>query len=599
MLEALERGNLFVVPLDDCRQWYRYHHLFADVLHARLIDEQPDKLRELHRRASDWYDRNGEPSEAIRHALAAADFARAADLLETTASALLRSRHDTLLLGWLQALPEDVLRCRPVLCNAYAGALLVTGQPESVEAHLQDAEKWLDRTAEEASSAGMVVVDQAEFRRLPGAIALHRAGRALLLGDVAATVSHARRALSLVSEDDYLGRGSTAALLGLAAWASGDLEQAHQSYSVAQASLRRAGNFSDVLGCAIMLADIRMTQGRLNDAMRTFEQGLELAAEHTPVLRGTADMHVGMSQVHRERNDLAAGEQHLLKSQELGEHNGLPQNRYRWRAGMARIREAHGDLDGALALLDEAAVVYTTDFAPSVRPIPALKARVWLAQGHVAEAVSWAREQGLSSQDDLSYAREFEHITLARVLLARRAYVEALELLARLLSAAEDGGRRGTVMEILVLRALAQQSQADIPAALAALERALKLAEPEGYVRIFVDEGPPLAALLELASKHQIAREYARQLLAAFATSAQRAPIRQELSEPLSERELDVLRLLGTDLDGPGIARHLVVSLSTVRTHTQNIFNKLGVNNRRAAVRRAAELDLLSLNRDR
>src|SRR5918912_1131571 len=256
MLEALERGNLFVVPLDDRRKWYRYLLLFADMLNARLLDEQPDDVRDLHRRASDWYGRNRETAQAIRHALAAENFARAADLLEPAVPALLRTRQEAMLLDCLKALPEDVLGFRPVLSNAHAGALLSTGQPDGVEAHLRDAEQWLNRTAEEASSAGMVVVDQAEFRRLPGAIAVHRAGHALLSGDVAGTVSHARRGLTLAPEDDHLGRGSAAALLALAAWASGDLEPAHQSYSAAQASLRRAGNFSDARACSILPADI-------------------------------------------------------------------------------------------------------------------------------------------------------------------------------------------------------------------------------------------------------------------------------------------------------------------------------------------------------
>ncbi len=243
--------------------------------------------------------------------------------------------------------------------------------------------------------------------------------------------------------------------------------------------------------------------------------------------------------------------------------------------------------------------MYTTDFSPNVRPIAPLKARVWVAQGKVGEALGWARERGLSPEDAVSYLREFEHGTLARVLLANRSVVEAMGLLERLLKAAEEGDRTGSVIEILVLQALAQQSQANIPAALVSLERALKLAEPEGYVRMFVDEGPPLAALLEVALKRQIAPDNVHQLLAAFGNAQHTAPVKQLLIEPLSERELDVLRLLGTDLDGPEIARHLVVSLSTVRTHTQNIFNKLGVNNRRAAVSRAEELDLFSRTRKR
>jgi LuxR family maltose regulon positive regulatory protein len=306
-----------------------------------------------------------------------------------------------------------------------------------------------------------------------------------------------------------------------------------------------------------------------------------------------------MSEVHRERDDLPAATQHLLRSQELGEHIGLPQNRYRWRVAMARIRQAEGDLVGALDLLNEAERLYMGDFFPNVRPVPALKARVWIAQGRLGDALGWAREQGLSVDDDLSYLHEFEHITLARVLLARyqdeRAEAsihEATRLLERLLRAAEEGGRTGRVIEILVLRALAHQTLGDIPAALASLQRALTLAEPEGYVRIFVDEGPPIASLLRAAAKQGTAPSYVRRLLAAVSTTEDSTPVSQGLIEPLSERELEVLRLLGTDLDGPEIARELVVSLNTVRTHTKNIYAKLGVTNRRAAVRRAAELGL-------
>ena len=390
------------------------------------------------------------------------------------------------------------------------------------------------------------------------------------------------------------------ACLGLAFWASGDLEAGHSAYAECMAGLRRAGHIADTFGCAIALADIRLAQGRLGEAMRTYEQALQRAPEQGgPVLRGTADMYVGMSEVHRERDDLPAATQHLLRSQELGEHTGLPQNRYRWRVAMARIREAEGDLDGALDLLNEAERLYVGDFFPNVRPVPALKARVWIAQGRLGEALGWAREQGLSVDDDLSYLREFEHITLARVLLAR--YQD--ERAERSLHAGDPapgappagGGRRGRtgrVIEILVLQALAHQTLGDIPAALACLERALTLAEPEGYVRVFVDEGPPMASLLRAAAKQGIARNYVRRLLAAVSETEHDSPVKQALIEPLSERELDVLRLLGTELDGPDIARELMVSLNTVRTHTKNIYAKLAVTNRRAAVRRAAELDL-------
>ncbi len=310
-------------------------------------------------------------------------------------------------------------------------------------------------------------------------------------------------------------------------------------------------------------------------------------------------MHVGMSAIYRERNDLHSAMQHLLRSKELGEYIGFPQNPYRWRVAMARLREAQGDLDSALDLLQEAERLYASDFSPNVRPVPAIRARVWIMQGRLGEAFGWAREQGLSTDDDLSYLREFEHITLARVLLARyksdgadHVILEAMRLLERLLQAAEEGGRMRNMLEILVLQALAYQMQGDVSAALVPLKRALTLAEPEGYVRLFVDEGAPMAVLLEEAAKYGIAPTYARQLLTAFGRADDRPPVSQILIDPLSERELDVLRLLGTDLSGPEIARELMVSLSTLRTHTQNIYTKLGVNSRRAAVRRAEEIDL-------
>jgi LuxR family transcriptional regulator, maltose regulon positive regulatory protein len=596
-LEALERGNFFVVPLDDQRHWYRYHHLFAEVLSAHLLAEQPDQVSTLHRRASEWYEQNGSVADAIRHALEACDFERAAGLVERAVPEMRRSRQEATVLGWLRALPDELLQVRPVLSVAYAWALLASGELEGVETRLWDAERWLDTTADRSE---MVVVGDEEYRRLPAAIAVYRAVHAQVRGDVADTMNYARRALDLVPEDDHLVRGAAAALLGLASWASGDLEAAHRTYAEGMARVQRAGNLSDAINGTIALADIRIAQGRLHEAMRTYERGLQRALEQgEPILRGTADLHVGMSELHREQNDLHAATQDLLRSKELGERTGLPQNRSRWCVAQARIREAQGDLEGALDLLHEAERLYVSDFSPNVRPVAALVTRVWAAQGRVGEAIGWAREQGLFVSDDLSYLREFEHITLARVLLARsksdradRSIHEAVGLLERLLLAAEEGERTGSVIEILVLQALAHQVQGDIPAALMPLQQALSLAEPEGYVRIFVDEGPPMAVLLEEAAKHGIAPHYVRHLLTALGSAKARTPVKQVLIEPLSERELEVLRLLGTGLNGPEIARELVVSLNTMRTHTKNIYSKLGVNTRRAAVRRAEELDL-------
>jgi LuxR family transcriptional regulator, maltose regulon positive regulatory protein len=609
MLATLERGNLFVVPLDDERRWYRYHHLFADVLRAHLLEEQPGQLAQLHGRASAWFEQNGQPSDAIRHALAANDLARAAGLVELAASALLQSRQEAMLLGWLTALPDELVSRRPVLSALYAGTLLSNGRLDGVDARLCDAEHWLhaanqpDRPA--GPVVGMVVVDDEVFRRLPGLIAVYRAGHALLLGRVAETITYAQRALALVPEDDQLERGSAAGLLGLAAWTSGDLEEGHRMYTACVASLERAGHIADTFGCTLALADIRITQGRLREAMSAYERALQRATRPgAPLLRGTADMFVGMSELARERNDLPTALQQLRHSKELGEHLGLPQNPYRWCVALARIRQAEGDLESAIALLGDAERLYVGDFFPNVRPVAALKARLRVAQGRVGEALAWARAQDLSARDDLSYLREFAHITLARVLLARstsdrvgHSILEALGLLERLVQAAEAGGRTGSVIELLVLQALAQQTRGDLSAALVPLTRALALAEPEGYVRVFVDEGAAMTVLLEAAAQRGIAPDYVQRLLATFGLGEDVIPVKRGAGESLSERELEVLRLLSTDLAGPDIARELVVSLNTMRTHTKNIYSKLGVTSRRAAVRRAEELALFSPTR--
>lgn len=607
-LEALDRANLFLVPLDDQRRWYRYHHLFADLLRARLRDEQPDLVPALHQRASGWHEQHGERAEAIGHALAAADFERAAELVEREVPASRRDRREGVLLTWLEQLPDEVVRSRPVLSVAYAGTLLSTDTVEGVEQRLLDAERWLSAVDGEGP-AELVVVDEAEFRHLPGWVAIYRAAQALVLGDASATVHHAQQALNLLDEGDPIANAAASALLGLASWGRGDLDAAHQAYATCSAIFRQAGHLSDVLACAITLGDIRVTQGRLREALRTYERALLLTgnndeAKRKPVLRGTADMYVGMSEVHREHNELDAAKQWLRSSHELGEHTGLPQNRYRWRVAMARVHGAEGDLDAALALLDEAERTYVGDFAPEVRPVSALKARIWVRQGRLDEAFAWAQERALSVDDELSYLREFEHLTLARMLTARFAadgrehdLADANRLLERLLGAADEGGRTGSVLEVLVLQALAVQPHGDTAPALVPLDRALKLAAPEGYARIFLDKGPAMMALLQAAADHGRWPAYVSRLLGAGPVARKTEPRTPTsgapLVEPLSARERDVLRLLATDLGGPDIARELVVSLSTVRTHTRSIYAKLGVTSRRAAVRRAGELDLL------
>ncbi|MBK7781752.1 MAG: AAA family ATPase [Ardenticatenia bacterium] len=606
-LEALERGNFFVVPLDDRRQWYRYHHLFADVLRAHAKAEQPDQFATLHLRASAWYERQGSAAEAIRHALAAADFARAAGLIELAMPPMRRNRQEALLLSWLRALPAELFHNRPILSGLYAAVLLQNGELDGVEAHLAAAEQWLARPD---SAAERIVMDEAEWRRLPGWIAVHRAGLALARDDVAGTLRHARQALELVTESDHLGRGSAAALLGLAAWRNGDLEAAQRGYVESMAHLQQAEHYADLLGCALALADMQLAQGHPLEARQTYERALRLAPDlGLPTLRGTADMVVGLSELYCERNALEAAAEYLQRGQDLGEHMGLPQNPYRRRVARARLQAAQGDLDTALTLLDEAERRYTGDFSPNVRPIAALKARLWVAQGRLAEAHGWVRAQGLSPDDDLSYLSEFEHFTLARVLLAQaradrddHVLGAAQRLLEGLQQAAAAGGRDGSVMEALLLQALVHHARGDLASATVPLERALRLAEPKGYVRLFLDEGAPLAQLLRAAAARSRLPGLAGRLLEAFdpepsssvgASAGPSARAAPQLIEPLSQRELEVLRLFRADLSGPEIACELVIALSTLRTHTKHIYSKLDVNSRRAAVNRAIELGLL------
>jgi LuxR family transcriptional regulator, maltose regulon positive regulatory protein len=610
MLEALDRANLFLVPLDDRRRWYRYHHLFADVLQVHLHDQQSGVVPALHRRASDWFEAHGERADAVHHALAGDHLERAADLIELALPALQQARQEATMRRWLEALPDQILRVRPVLSVGYAAALMVSGEVEGVEARLRDAERWLTTPVDGdidagAPSAEMVVVDDEAFGRIPSAIFLYRAAQALLSGDTAGAITHARRALDRAGADDHLGRGPAAGLLGLAYWGSGDLDAGYRWYADAAAHLEQAGHLSDVAGCTIALADIRIAQGRLQEALTTLERALQMVTPGTgPVLRGAADMHVGIAGVLLERGDVEAARRQLATSRDLGEPAGMPQNPYRWRVTMARILEAEGDVDGALALLDEAQRRYVGDYFPEVRPIPALRARVLARHGRWSEALAWAEQRGLSAADDADYRREFEHLTLARALVARYAaeggeISGAVELLQRLLHAAEAGGRTGVVLDVLVAQALAEQARGDLPAALVVLRRALTLAEPPGHVRIFADEGAAMARLLAAVTAEGTASSYARRLLAGLQTAEGTAAAPAGLVDPLSARELEVLRLLGSDLDGPDIARQLFVSVNTVRTHTKNIYAKLGVTNRRAAVRRGEDLDLLSRHRDR
>jgi LuxR family maltose regulon positive regulatory protein len=633
MLDILERSNLFLIPLDEKRQWYRYHHLFTDVLQTHLMEAQTDWVASLHGRASAWYERNGLRSDAILHALAAKDFETAACLIELAWPAAEEGRIQiTTWLGWVKTLPDELVFTRPVLNVWYAYALLGRGDIEAADVRFKTAEQLLEpsdtiQVQPETPSIEMVVVDQEQLKSLPAAIAVGRAYIAQALGNVPDTVRYASRVLELVPQGDHLRHGQASMLLGLTCWASGDLEAADRVFADYTLKLRTAGNIPDAISTIVVLADIRLTLGHLHEAINTIDRLLKLLTEQgEPICPDTADLHRALSELHLEQGNLEVAAQHLQRSQELGEKADLPVWRYRWCIDRARLNETLGDLDGALAILDKAERLHIRSPLPDVRPISALKARIWVKQSRLAEALDWVRQQGLSPDDDISYLHEFEHITLARVLVARykndpvhSSIHAAISLLDRLLQAAEEGNRMGSMIEILLMQALSYQAQGNIPTALVSLERALTLAEPEGYVRVFVDESKPMAELLtRIQPKDGTLRlkEYILKLLSAFDmyktidpsdSTLRSTPVGeimsplfthqvvspQPLIEPLSKREMEVLSLLRSDLSGPEIARECMVSLSTLRTHTQNIYTKLGVSNRRAAVRRAEELDLL------
>jgi LuxR family maltose regulon positive regulatory protein len=513
---------------------------------------------------------------------------------------------NTTFLAWMKVLPDKLIRSRPVLSVGYAWALLDVGEMEAAEARLQDAERWLE-TTESKPSEEMAVVDEGAFRSLSSTISFARAFLSLAFGDVASTIKHARQGLASLPEADHFQRASAAALLGAAFWRSGELETACNYMTEGVAEIYQAGAPDFAITGIVGLADIRMTQGRLREAVQLYERTLQTALEHgESLLQGTADLYLGLGMLSIERNDLDTAEQHLHKGEELGARAGLPDWKYRLAIVRAILNEIQGNLDGSLNRLQEAEQFYYRSPLPDVRPVSAWKTRIWVKQGRLNEALGWVRERGLSLDDDLSFMREFEHITLARVLIAEfklehanHHILEALKLLERLLKAAESGGRTGSMIEILILQALAYHARGHGTMALASLERALSLAEPEGYIRIFVDEGEALRELLVRLKAHGTGiNAYIQKLLTAFlqpATIPQSEIENQksEIPESLSPRELEVLRLIAQGLSNAEIGKRLFLALSTVKGHNLKIFGKLGAKSRTEAVARARELGLL------
>ncbi|HEX5823091.1 MAG TPA: LuxR C-terminal-related transcriptional regulator [Candidatus Limnocylindrales bacterium] len=595
-IEALDRANLFLVALDDQRHWYRYHHLFGDVLQAHLAAEMPGEIPMLHRRASDWFEQNGDRPAAVDHAFRAGDPERTAELVELAMPEMRQLRREATVRRWLDAIPEDVVTRRPVLAVAYAGTILSANEVDRVDELISGAERRI------AAGEEILVVDEAELRGLPAMTELYRAALAKMRGDLEGNIAHARRVLDLVGDADHMGRGGAAAFLGLAYWGMGDLETGWRWYAEGMAELEKAGHITDLVGGAIVAADIRLAEGRLGDAMRIFEDGLALATRTQPPLRGTTDMYTGLAGIAYQRGHLADAQAHLDRGRHFGDGLAFPRDPYRSHLVQAWILQANGHIDAAVPLLDEAERLYLSEYSPDIRPVAAIRARMLIAHGRPAEARAWAQHTGLTPVDELTYVREYEHTTLARLLVAEAAegdtaaLAAALELLDGLIAAAEHGRRDGSRLDILVVGALARHAAGDAAGAFAALDAAIDIAEPEGYVRVFLDEGPQMTRLLKAAARRSKPPSYLHELVRAGEGSpdAGRTSARTGgLVEPLSERELEVLRLLRSDLGGPEIANELVVSLNTLRTHTKNIYAKLGVGSRRAAIRRAEELGLI------
>ena len=603
MLETLEKSNLFIIPLDNQRQWYRYHHLFADALRTHLYNEYIDEVIAFHVRACEWYWQYKFTAFAIHHAFAAEDVVRAANIIEHIWPEMDENYQSPLWLKWAEALPETVVSTRPVLNLGFAWALLSRGDLDLAEAHLQRAEQWIQANPDEFSEQ-MVVMDEEYFLTLPAVIASARAYRELSFMNTARAVEHAEQSLALAPNPEHSSHRQARALLGLAHCANGDLLVADEALEAFMLDMLQANNLPDVFGIAFILVDIRKTLGQIQKSFKMLEriQGV-IKNQGEKLAIGTSDIYRCMAALYLEINDLQAMHDQLHLAEKIGEQIGLPNWEHRLYLTKATIEAALGDLDTALEYIDYAEENHTTTPLPVPQPFSALRARIWIRQNKIDLGLAWANQHDLTIDGDLSYLREFEYITLARLLLlqyqtsASETYFEqVIYLLDRLYADAKSHSRNGSMLEILLLQALAYQQNNDLPAALGVLKQALALAQPEGYIRVFVDEGSTMAQLLHAAQAADIVPHYVRQILAAFpdvSVEPKKPSTQDNLIEALSEREQDVLHYLATELTGPEIARELMISLNTMRTHTKNIYAKLGVNSRRSAVRKSQELNLI------
>jgi LuxR family maltose regulon positive regulatory protein len=599
ILTQLEQANLFLVPLDEGRRWYRYHQLFADLLRNRLALAQPGHVPALHRRASEWYESQDQIVEAMGHALAAGDVEWIERLVAGNTLALVYHGELATVTRWLDALPDEVKRARPRLRVAHAWALAHAGQLDRTEPLLRKAERALALPDETAKAP---ILSEAERLRLSGHVAGIRAYVAALGGDDARAAELARQALDRLPEEDLAVRGWTALVLGCALRSQGEFPAAAQAFAEAIAISRAAGDDHLAVDALWEQAVYQLGQGQLRKVMSTCQEALRIAKQYTSrggrQLPVTGSTYALMANVLCEWNDVEASLRYARQGIELcqqwGQADALTQGYF----FLARALRVAGDFDGALDAIQKARQVAGAlgPWYPTIAG--AHEVRIRLAQGDLAAAARWLQDSELSIDGELSIDYSLGYLTQARILLAQGQLDETLELLVRLFRVAKEAGAIAAIIAISILQALVLQAQGEGDRALATLERALSLAEPGGYVRTFIDQGPPMGELLRKAAARGIRSGYVRQLLAALESEPGYARQTSRLAslslvESLTGREMEVLGLLATHLPATEIAQELVISVNTVRSHIKSIYGKLDVHSRREAVARAQDLGLL------
>ena len=608
LLEQVERAGLFLVPLDEVRGWWRYHHLFADLLRARLQAEQPGGVSGLHRNAAAWYAERGLADDAIRHAVAAREMTWAARLIEQHYDELFYLRGERATIHrWLSALPQDLVRSRPRLLLTQAFLALISGRLEAVEPLLDAAQQAYARAAEEPFEP-TVGRARSLLVNVPALIAIHRGFLAQLRGDAEATVAFASQAMAEAGEGEWRLSSTARGFLAVGEWLRGQLAQAERTFMSSIAEWRAAGLPTLTAWVLYLLGQVQRAQGGLDASARTCRQALEMTAvpgRPPPPAAGPA--YVGLGEVAYQRNELDTALRHITEGIALCRQFAYTPPLATGLVTLAWIRQASGDPDGAQAAIAEAKQASPGAAGP-LNPVPAQRARLLLAQGDLAAAARWTQENGLNEDDEPDYAREPGHLVLARVLLAQARPGQALAVLDRLYAAAAAQDRVGSLIEIGALRALALAASGDADRSVDALADALTLACPQGHVRVFADEGPPMAALLAQLITAQRSGGAAAEVPLGCLARLQRALGAQDIApgagrgsvmavpglvEPLTSRELEVLEMLAAGRSNQAIASQLVVTLNTVKKHVSHVLGKLGAANRTEAVTRARELSLI------